>query len=202
MRNLLAALVVVGLVSSICEAQEGSRVLAAPAFQEGARPIDVGQKLFLGASAGLGNSSPNLCDGCRTGLDIGLRGGVIVRPRLALQLEGQFLSVAPNILSKSGAKHDALLGSVQFWPASWFWIKGGAGVGSVERHTQDSSTRSSHPAGVGGVGFDFRPRSRFGFDVSVQALVSGDSETPTAAPGDNRTTTTTIVRFGVTWRAR
>src|SRR5262245_55724713 len=116
-RTLFLSLVLVGLGATLCAAEEPGRGASSPSFQQRPGAGDPGRTLILGASAGLGNSSPGLCDGCRTGLDVGFRGGVVLKSRLALQVEGQFLSVAPNILSKDGAKHDALLGTVQYWPA-------------------------------------------------------------------------------------
>ena len=78
----IQALILVCVFAAPCAAQQ----------QQG------GSNAMLGGSVGLGKSSPDLCDGCHTGIVIGLHGGAAVTSRLAIQAEGLFMSVAPNVL--------------------------------------------------------------------------------------------------------
>jgi hypothetical protein len=50
---------------------------------------------------------------------------VDVGPWVALGAEASFLAVAPDVSSKTGGKHDAVLGVAQYWPSERFWLKGG-----------------------------------------------------------------------------
>jgi hypothetical protein len=159
---------------------------------------------YFGASIGLGNSSPDLCIDCKTGLFTGLRGGGMLTPRLGLQAEFVSVSTAPNILSDVRGRHDALLAGLQYWPAERFWIKGGLGVAGVQREdppAYDYST--SHLAGLVGVGVEINPRSRFVIDASLMEMMSGDSPArfPREAPHET-TVNTVMFAVGLTWHRR
>ena len=183
----IQALILVCVFAAPCAAQQ----------QQG------GSKAVLGGSVGLGNSSPDLCDGCHTGIVIGLHGGAAVTPHLAIQAEGLFMSVAPNVLSKSGGRHNALLATLQYSTGARLWIKGGAGVGSVERHSPTASAKTTHAAGLAGVGVDFNPRSSVRLDLSVSALLTGDSNVQFAnEPAHRSVVTTALLLFGVGWRGQ
>jgi hypothetical protein len=201
-RIAVLAVALVGSVPAICRAQTRSETASPLALQQ--TGVTASRRTpLVGFSVGLGNSSPDLCLGCQTGLEIGAHVGVMLKWNLAVAAQGLFLSVAPNILSKSGGKQDGLLGTIQFWPTERFWLKAGAGAGSVERHTPDLSSRTVHPVGLGGIGLDFNPRSKFVVDLSVQALVSGDSPSMFAdEPAHEGQVTTATLMLGVTWRPK
>src|SRR5262245_28539995 len=159
---------------------------------------------YFGAAVGLGNSSPDLCPSCETGLLVGLHGGGMLSPRLGLRGELVAVSTAPEILSDLRGRHNALLAGVQYWPIERLWLKGGLGVASVQRAAPPEYDYSTtHAAGMAGVGFEFNPRSRVVVDIELMELISGDSPAgfPREAPHE-ATVNTFMFAVGVTWHRR
>jgi hypothetical protein len=156
---------------------------------------------FIGVAIGLGNSSPTMCNGCKTGLDIGASLGTALNPHFSLATEGMLVSVAPNILSQYGGKHGALLAVVQYWPSDHLWLKTGIGLSEVERHAPNLSETTAHPAGIIGVGYAINPRSLFVVDLSFVALVSGDSERQLAdEPAHKSSLSSAVFALGIRWK--
>ena len=148
---------------------------------------------FVSVAIGLGNSSPDMCKGCDTGLDVGASLGTALNPHVSLATEGMFVGVAPKIGSQYGGKHGALLAVVQYWPIDHLWLKTGIGLSEVERHAPGMSETTAHPAGVFGIGYAFNPRSRFVVDLSLVSLVSGDSQRQIADEPAHRDSLSTVV---------
>ena len=101
--------------------------------------------LLVGASIGLGNSSPDLCIDCKTGLVIEARLGAMLKPNLAL------------------------LAALQYWPSKRLWLRAGIGAASVEREDPPRyDYKTTHLAGAAGIGFEVNlVCSTFGFAVFV-----------------------------------
>jgi hypothetical protein len=158
---------------------------------------------FVSVTVGLGNSSPDMCNGCQTGFDIGAALGTSLNPHFSLATEGMLVGVAPKILSQYGGKHGALLAVVQYWPSDHLWLKTGIGLSEVERHAPNVSETTAHPAGVFGIGYAFNPRSTFVFDLSFVSLVSGDSQRQLAdEPAHHNSLSTTVLAAGIRWKIR
>jgi hypothetical protein len=159
---------------------------------------------FFGVSLGLGNSSPDLCNDCQTGIVFGLRGGGMLKPRLGLLGEFVSVSTAPDVPSDIRGRHNVLVAAVQYWPAERFWLKGGFGVAGVQRAEPPAYDYSTtHAAGLVGVGFEFNPRSRFVVELALLEMVSGDS--PARYPGEaphEQTVNSLTFSVGVTWHRR
>jgi hypothetical protein len=160
--------------------------------------------LLLGASIGVGDSSPDQCADCKTGLAVEGRIGAVLKPRLALL--GSFGSVgaAPNLLSDRRGRHTALIAALQYWPSDRLWLRAGGGVASVEREDPplfDYST--THAAGLVGLGFEVNPRSKVVFELALQDLLSGSS--PARFPSEPRqksTVNTLLLTLGATFYSR
>jgi hypothetical protein len=160
--------------------------------------------LLAGAGFGLGDSAPDLCNGCGTGLAVGGRLGTVLRSRLAVSAVFGSVSAAPNILSDVRGRHSGLLGVVRYWPGERLWLEGGLGVASVEREDPPRYDYSStHLAGLVGGGFELNPRSRLVVDIGLFGLVSGDSAArfPGEAPHE-RSVRTLLLKLGATFYSR
>jgi len=160
--------------------------------------------LLIGASIGLGNSSPDLCNDCKTGLAVEARVGAALTPRLALLAYGGAISTAPNILSDVRGRHNGLLAALQYWPSERLWLRAGVGVASVEREDPPRyDYRTTHLAGIAGIGFEINPRSKVVFELALSSLLSGDSEArfPTEPP-HKKTVNTVILSLGATFYSR
>lgn len=151
--------------------------------------------IFGGVSIGLGNSSPDMCAGCDTGLAAEARLGAMVTPRVGLL--AQFCSVgsAPEVPSDTIGRHNGFLAAVQYWPARRVWLKAGAGVVGVERSTEgryDDST--THFGGLAGIGFEVNPGSKAVVEFALQDLLSGDSkERVSPLEADHKSTVNTLL---------
>jgi hypothetical protein len=160
--------------------------------------------LLLGASIGLGDSSPDQCQECKTGLAVEGRIGAVLKPRLALLAWAGSVAAAPNILSDRRGRHKGFIAALQYWPSHRFWLRAGGGVATVERQDPglfDYST--SHAAGLAGIGFEINPRSRIVFELALQDLLSGSS--PARFPGEptqKSTVNTLIFTAGATFYSR
>jgi hypothetical protein len=157
--------------------------------------------LRAGVSAGLGDTSPDLCVGCGTGLTVGAHLGAMLTPQVAVMAEGLATAAAPNVLSKMRGRHNGLFAMVQYWPSDRFWLKGGAGVGSVEREDPPRyDYATTHLAGLAGVGFEVNPRSRFVLEIALLDYFSGDSPArfPSEAPHRSYANTLALTAR-VTW---
>ena len=160
--------------------------------------------LLLGASIGLGNSSPDQCQDCKTGLAVEGRIGTALTPRLALLASASSVAAAPNVLSDRRGRHQAFIAALQYWLSDRFWLRAGGGVATVEREEPglfDYST--SHAAGLAGIGLEINPRSKIVFELALQDLLSGSS--PARFPGEptqKSTVNTLILTVGVTFYSR
>lgn len=156
---------------------------------------------LIGASIGLGNSSPDLCNDCDTGLAVEARVGTMLKPRLALLAYAGAVSTAPNILSDVRGRHNGLLAAVQYWPSERIWLRAGIGAASVEREDPPRyDYGTTHLAGIAGVGLEINPRSKLVFEVALSSFLSGDSEArfPTE-PRHKSTVNSVILSLGATF---
>ena len=157
--------------------------------------------LLIGGSIGLGNSSPNQCFECETGLATELRLGAVIKPRLALLALWGSTSASNEILSERRGRHSGLIAAVQYWPSDRIWLRLGGGVAGVERDNPPIYEYSStEAAGLAGIGFEINPRSKVVVELALQDLLSGS--TPARYPGEpqqNSTVNTLMFTVGATF---
>jgi hypothetical protein len=160
--------------------------------------------LLLGASIGLGNSSPDQCEECKTGLAVEGRIGTMLKPRLGLLAWGGSVAASNNILSDRRGRHAGLIAALQYWPSDRIWLRAGAGVASVEREDPPRfSYSSTHPGGMAGIGLEINPRNTIVFELALLDLLSGSS--PARFPSEPRqksTVNTVIFSVGATFYSR
>lgn len=160
--------------------------------------------LLVGASIGLGNSSPDLCNDCKTGLAVEARLGAMLTPRLALLAYFGAISTAPNILSDVRGRHNGLLAGLQYWPSERIWLRAGVGAGSVEREDPPRyDYNTTQLAGLAGIGFEVNPRSKVVFELALSSLLSGDAEARfPSEPRHKKTVNSVILSLGATFYRR
>ena len=159
---------------------------------------------LIGASIGLANNSPDLCVGCETGIAVEGRVGWMLKPRLALLADLVSTATSPEILSTVHGRHTGFLGAVQYWPSRRLWLRAGAGAASVEREAPPVyDYKTTHFAGIGGVGFEVNPGSKLVVELALLDLLSGDS--PQQSPLEPRhksTVNTVLFSIGATFYSR
>jgi len=160
--------------------------------------------LLLGASIGLGNSSPDQCEECKTGLAIEGRVGFVLRPRLALLAWAGSTAASNNILSDRRGRHKGLIGALQYWPSDRIWLRAGAGVATVEREDPPRfSYSTNHAAGLAGIGLEINPRNKVVFELALQDLLSGNSPARfSGEPSQKSTVNTLMFTVGATFYSR
>ncbi len=160
--------------------------------------------LLLGASIGLGNSSPDQCEECKTGLDVEGRIGTMLKPRLALLAWGGSVGASNNLLSDRRGRHTGLIAALQYWPSDRIWLRAGAGAASVEREDPPRfSYSTTHAAGMAGIGLEINPRNKIVIELALLDLLSGSS--PARFPSEPRqksTVNTLIFSIGATFYSR
>ena len=160
--------------------------------------------LLLGASIGIGNSSPDQCQECKTGLTVEGRVGFVLTPRLGLLAWAGSTAASNNILSDRRGRHTALIGALQYWPSDRIWLRAGAGTATVEREDPPRfSYSTNHAAGLVGVGLEINPRNRVVFELALQDLLSGNSEARfPSEPRQKSTVNTLMFTVGATFYSR
>lgn len=157
--------------------------------------------LFVGGSVGLGNSSPDLCFQCDTGLAVGGHVGAMLKPRLGVLAQFGVVASSPTVPSDIVGRHQGFLAAVQYWPSRRVWLKAGAGAGVVQRShpafRQEHST--THFAGLAGIGLEINPRSSVVVELALSDLLSGDSPATVSEP---KAVNSVIFNVGVTWYRR
>jgi len=160
--------------------------------------------LLLGASIGIGNSSPDQCLDCNTGLAVEGRIGAMLKPRLGLLAWGGSVAASNSLLSDRRGRHTGLIAALQYWPSDRIWLRAGAGVASVEREDPPRfSYSTTHAAGMAGIGIEINPRSKVVFELALQDLLSGNSEARfPSEPRQKSTVNTLIFTVGATFYSR
>src|SRR5258706_8770480 len=160
--------------------------------------------LLVGASIGLGNSSPDLCVDCKPGLLLEARLGAMLKPNLAVLAYYGGVSTAPDFLSKVRGRHNALLAALQYWPSKRLWLRAGIGAASVEREDPPRyDYKTTHLAGAAGIGFDVNPGSKVVFELALSDLLSGDSPARFASEPSHKSTVNTLMfSVGATFYSR
>jgi hypothetical protein len=160
--------------------------------------------LLLGASIGIGNSSPDQCLECKTGLLVEGRIGTMLKPRLGLLAWGGSVAASNNILSDRRGRHTGLIAALQYWPSDRVWLRAGAGVASVEREDPPLfSYSTTHAAGMAGIGLEINPRNKVVVELALLDLFSGSS--PARFPSEPRqksTVNTLMFSVGATFYRR
>ena len=158
---------------------------------------------LIGTSIGLGNSSPDQCLGCDTGLAFDLRVGVMLKPRLGLLAWGGTVATAADILSAFTSAHTGGFAALQYWPSERFWLRAGGGVADVSRAGPGFDYSTTHAAGIFGVGFEINPRNKVVVELALQDLLSGNSPARFAAePAQKSTVNSLMFTVGATFYSR
>ena len=82
-----------------------------------------------GFSVGGGSLS---CDGCETesGVAVGVHGGGMIDPKLAVLFDGQGVGISEQNGSTTVFVVDSL--ALRYWAAERLWVQGGVGIGSID----------------------------------------------------------------------
>jgi hypothetical protein len=127
-----------------------------------------------GLAAGFTTTSLNLCglDDCSDGFAVSeLKLGGMISRKAALILD------FANAAQRSGPalwNHHVLAAAVQYWPARRVWLKGGVGLGFVDRGSSlgflgsgVGSVSTTHAAGLVGAGVEMARHGRFALDCQL-----------------------------------
>ena len=154
---------------------------AALAADPGGAAHQVSREGFIiGFSLGAGDLGPDPCDDCGLGVGGDFHIGAMASRKVAVMLEG-------NFVTRDDLTHGLFGVAAQFWPdpAGRFWLKGGIGVGSLDRDNSfsgdpfdDHGNNHVYPTVFGGAGVEVVRSGRFTIDLQLRGAAtfqSGDT---------------------------
>jgi hypothetical protein len=135
---------------------------------------------LIGFSLGGGSVMPD-CDGCETksGPALDIHVGGMLNEKLALMFDGTGITWSIDDPSGDATGNSTVSAvAVQYWPAPKFWVKGGAGFGSVG--CSDKDICGDTESGLGlmvGAGVELIQKGKFTLDLQGRlATYSVDDE--------------------------
>jgi hypothetical protein len=155
---------------------------AAVAADPGAAAHEVSREGFIiGFSLGAGDLGPDPCDDCGLGVGGDFHIGAMASRKVAVVLEGSFVT-------RDNLTHGLFGVAAQSWPdpAGRFWLKGGIGVGSLDRDNvfsgdpfddfDDRGHNHVYPAVFGAAGVEVVRAGRFTIDIQALGAATFQSD--------------------------